>query len=451
IAIGEVVITSDLKVRALLDKVDMNFVKQLSTIQLTLRNCIDSAITQGVSDIHIAVRPDECKVKFRHSGMLKLHAVWSSDLARKVCFVAFNKETDNSGAHFNGHTPQDGSMTLKLASGELVRIRLASVPAHPFPSFDVVFRILNVEGSQLKQDLITYGYTPTQVALLKLAIAKPNGAVIVSGPTGSGKTTTLATLLGMIPEHKKVYSIEDPVEKIVQNATQIPVNTDSNKNNFAGMTRQTLRLDPDCISIGEIRDSDTAIMAARAAITGHMVLSTLHTNSAMNIVYRLKDLGLTTAQLVDPSFLVLLVFQMLIKVLCPHCSRSIESDEMQDDPRLSRWQSYFGSEKVQNFKIKSGVLSTGDVCPHCNGSGYAGRQVIAETLWLDDVGRQMIEKGEFYAWAEHLKKNGFMTYIDHAKMLTLKGIVDVRDVELLLGEFHEFSERASLNYNEVCI
>src|SRR5206468_3761180 len=133
------------------------------------------------------------------------------------------------------------------------------------------------------------------------------GAIIMSGPTGSGKTTTLASCMRLVANQRKVFTVEDPVEKLVPNATQVPINTDHYDRGFANMKRTVLRMDPDVIVLGEIRDEDTAHIMARAAITGHLVFSTVHTNTATDIITRLVDLGISRALLASPNLLVCLM------------------------------------------------------------------------------------------------------------------------------------------------
>ncbi|MBK2125905.1 GspE/PulE family protein [Fangia hongkongensis] len=452
IKINQIHIRSASEIDALLAQMDPHFIQSLSKVQLQLRNCIEKAISQNVSDVHIEVRLTQCEVKFRQLGELVLYDTWSTELARKICFVAFNKETDHTQQHFNGHIPQDASMSLQLTSGIRVRIRLASVPAHPFPSFDVVLRILNTDA-QKQLNLSQCGYSSQQTQLLQTAIKKPSGAIIIAGPTGSGKTTTLAALLSTLPKHKKLYVIEDPVEKIISNATQIPVNTEVDSKGFASMTRQTLRLDPDCICIGEIRDHETALMASRAAMTGHLVLSTVHSNSAINIIQRLLDLELTPSQLADESFLVLLAFQMLIKVLCPHCAVPINDCKLNQED-IERWERYFLTDDINFFDQvnmhRSYAKGTTHHCTHCNNSGYLGRRVIAEIIWLDDISREYILKHDYLGWKAHLQRAHFHSHIDQARLLIKHGQVDLYDAEMILGQFSPFEkEIQGINYNNI--
>src|SRR6185312_6501192 len=171
---------------------------------------------------------------------------------------------------------------------------------------------------------------------IQRAVNMPHGAVLIAGPTGSGKTTTLASCMNMIRPDRKIYTIEDPVEKLITNASQIPVNTEKEDRDFASMGRASLRMDPDVIALGELRDEDTARVLVRAAITGHLVFSTIHTHTATAIVTRLMDMGISPVLLSDPSVLVCLICQRLAPTLCKRCMAPITSSAAHQ-AYLARW------------------------------------------------------------------------------------------------------------------
>src|SRR3990167_8027754 len=206
--------------------------------QRHLRDLVMEAVQQNVSDIHIQVRQTYTKIRMRQHGELRVYAEWSEKLGRELASVAFNKETDHATSHFNPLVPQDASMPLKIG-GRDIRLRLASVPAHG--GFDMVMRIL-ATGEEGVKTLEELGYTTKQVEIIKMALKLPFGAIIVAGPTGSGKTTTLAACMEMVETTQKLYSIEDPVEKVVEAATQVPVNTEKEDRSFASMGRAALRM-----------------------------------------------------------------------------------------------------------------------------------------------------------------------------------------------------------------
>lgn len=408
-----------------------------SVQQQRLRMLIKEALQAHASDIHIEVREDVTKILFRKNGEMFLHAEWLPRLGREIASVAFNKETDSAQSHFNPLVPQDASMPLHV-SGSDVRLRLASMPAHG--GFDVVMRILTV-GNQGAPTLEELGYTKEQIAVINKATQLPHGAIIVSGPTGSGKTTTLASCLQMINPKRKVFTIEDPVEKIVEHATQVAVNTDREDRNFAAMSRASLRMDPDVIVLGEMRDTETAEVMTRAAITGHLVLSTIHTNSSVSIVTRLVDMGISPTLLGDTNTLVCLVAQRLAPLLCSACAVSAKNSEKHLAEFDASWGEIFPTDFDQ---VKARVHNP--KCPMCEGTGIAGRSVVAEVIWIDDAGRHFIQRGNVLGWELYLKDHGWMSMRDSALRLVRQGKLDPFDAESIVGPLNHSLQHNIFDY-----
>ncbi|OGT52709.1 MAG: hypothetical protein A3F17_03350 [Gammaproteobacteria bacterium RIFCSPHIGHO2_12_FULL_41_15] len=407
-------------------------ITNVSTQQQRLRMLVKEALELNATDIHLEVREDIARIRLRRHGELVLHAEWLPKLAREITSVAFNKETDHATRHFNALIPQNASMPLIIGE-QKIRLRLASLPAHQ--GYDVVMRILTSSKNKV-QDLQTLGYFPEQIRLIQKAISMPSGAIIVAGPTGAGKTTTLASCMQTISSERKVYSIEDPVEQVVENISQIPVNTDHYDRTFASMTRTALRMDPDIIVLGEMRDEDTASIMMRAAITGHLVFSTIHTNSAMDIITRLTDLGVSRALLASPHLLVCLICQRLIPLLCQQCAIPIEQSALHRTA-ITRWRHTFADIKK--------LQARGEHCAHCHHQGIKGRTVAAEIIWLDVKGREYILQGDYLQWKQHLKHHGWKSYQERLIQMAAQGEVDPLDVEKLIGEIHPFEEN-SFNY-----
>lgn len=393
--------------------------------QQRLRMLVKEAMQARASDIHIEVREDVARILFRKNGELYLHAEWLPRLGREIASVAFNKETDHAHSHFNPLIPQDASMPLHV-SGVDVRLRLASMPAHG--GFDMVMRILAV-GHEPTQSLRDLGYLPSQIAIIERALQMPHGAVIIAGPTGSGKTTTLASCLQMISRQRKIFTIEDPVEKIVSNATQVAANTERDDRNFATMGRASLRMDPDVIVLGEMRDIDTAQVMTRAAITGHLVLSTLHTNSATTIVTRLVDMGISPVLLSDSNLLVCLICQRLAPLLCQACAIPVEESPWHLS-EFERWQAVLGND-MSNIRARGKKL-----CLHCDSTGIKGRTVVAEMVWVDEAGRHFIQKGNTLGWELYLRDHGWISHQEQALQLVRDGKVDPFDAEKIVGSIN---------------
>jgi type II secretory ATPase GspE/PulE/Tfp pilus assembly ATPase PilB-like protein len=410
---------------------------EISNQQRRLRIIIQEAVDAHVSDVHVEVRTDVAKIRFRKFGEMYLHAEWFPRLGRELASVAFNKETDHATAHFNPLVPQDAAMPLDVG-GQKVRLRLASAPAHG--GFDIVMRILSVGDDTAIVGLDELGYTPEQIYLIKRAVQMPHGAVLLSGPTGSGKTTTLASCMQMVKSTKKVYTIEDPVEKVVPTVTQVPVNTEKSDRSFASFGRAALRMDPDYIVLGEMRDEDTAKIMVRAAITGHLVFSTVHTNSAPGIITRLADMGVSRQMLSDSNLLVCLIFQRLIPKLCEECALPI-AKAPQHQEHLERWQAVF-KEDYPNIRGR------GHDCTTCHGVGVSGRTVVAEVVWVDEPGREFIHKGDILGWERYLRQQGWQTYKDRTLELVRTGKCDPFDGESLIGEINVNMDVVGFDYNQ---
>ena len=231
----------------------------------------------------------------------------------------------------------------------------------------------------------------------------------------------------LVEDFRKLYSIEDPVEKVVTSVTQVPVNTEHYDRSFANMARTVLRMDPDVLVLGEMRDEDTAGVMVRAAITGHLVFSTVHANSAPGIVTRLADLGVSSELLASPDLLVCLICQRLAPLLCTDCRLPLEQSE-RHQANFPRWREVFG-EQWDNVKAR------GRDCIKCHGLGISSRTVVAEMIWVDEAGRQYIHDNNVAKWKKYLKETGWLSYHDQLLRLVKQGLVDPFDAEALAGEF----------------
>lgn len=403
--------------------------------QQQLRDLIFAALQQDVSDIHIQVRQNFTRIRMRQHGELNVYAEWSEKLGRELASVAFNKETDHATSHFNPLVPQDASMPLKI-QGKDIRLRLASVPAHG--GFDMVMRVL-AAGEGRNKTLEELGYTAQQVEIIKMALRLPFGAIIVAGPTGSGKTTTLAACMEMTETTQKLYSIEDPVEKVIETATQVPVNTEKEDRSFASMGRAALRMDPDIIILGEMRDEDTASVMVRASITGHLVLTTLHTNRATAIITRLVDMGISPVLLSDSSVLRCLICQRLVAMVCPGCAISLRSSEKHQS-FIPGWEGVLGKDIIDTARAR------GSGCAKCHGTGVGGRTVVAEVIWVDEEGRQFIQKCDTLSWEKMLKENGWMDFHGRAVELVQEGKIDPFDAEKVVGPINTSTGTTAYRY-----
>jgi general secretion pathway protein E len=332
-----------------------------------INNIFTKASQRFVSDIHFESFAKGMKVRYRLDGMLKTVDTIPQHLKQAV--TARLKLISKMNIAEN-RLPQDGRITVKIA-GEEIDIRSSSVPTAFGESF--VLRLLSKESISLEIDKL--GLHEDNITLLKSLLQKPNGVLLTTGPTGSGKTSTLYACLNYIHDDAtKIITVEDPVEYQLEGISQIQVKA-SIDYTFAKALRSILRQDPDIIMIGEIRDGETAEIAIQSALTGHLVLSTLHTNSALGAISRLMDIGVEYYLL--KSSIIGLMAQRLVRKLCDECKRPMElSNEVIEA---------YGLKELSD-KISSPLNPCEAVgCEACQFRGYKGRVPILEIVPFDDT------------------------------------------------------------------
>jgi len=333
------------------------------------------AIRENVSDIHIEPGEALVSVRFRVDGILR--DVISPDKALAPLLVSRIKIMAKLDIA-EKRVPQDGRISLRVG-GNSIDVRVSTLPGSHGER--LVLRIL--DKKQTLFALTQMGMTEQQIALTKNMVNQSHGIVLVTGPTGSGKTTTLYAMLNQMNKKQgNIITIEDPVEYQLEGVSQTQVNHKVELS-FARGLRAILRQDPDVIMVGEIRDKETAEIAVQASLTGHLVLSTLHTNTAIGAVTRLKDMGIEPFLL--SSSMIGVIAQRLVRVLCDDCKQEIEISA--DDLRRidGTWS---GDEKVTVYGPSG--------CPECNDIGYKGRTGVFEVIRLDRELQQMIhgDRGE---------------------------------------------------------
>nr|WP_136251368.1 ATPase, T2SS/T4P/T4SS family [Ningiella ruwaisensis] len=319
--------------------------------------------------------------------------------------------------------PQDGKLAFKM-SGQPVEVRVATIPT--VAGEGVVMRILATGGAMPIEKM---NLSPRNMNMIESMIKKPHGIMLVVGPTGSGKTTTLHAILGYLntPE-KKIWTAEDPVEITQAGLQQVQVSPKIGFT-FANALRAFLRADPDIILIGEMRDKETAHAGIEASLTGHLVLSTLHTNSAPETITRLLDLGLDPVNFSDAC--VGILAQRLIRTLCPSCKESYEASE--DDVAFLKRQ--YGEEYFDELGLGSSImLQRAKGCDNCGDTGYKGRTGVHELLGMTHELRALVYKeaavSEMKAQA---MKDGMRTLTQDAILKVIKGDTDIAQVQILGG------------------
>lgn len=364
------------------------------------------AVKRGASDIHFEPEYAFLRIRYRIDGVLQqvrsLHkSYWGGVVVRlKVVSGLDIAET---------RAPQDGRLSMNLC-GRPIDFRVSSHPT--INGENIVLRVLDREKSIIPMERM--GLRAETLNELRIMMTRPEGIVIVTGPTGSGKTTTLYSLLSYRnTEAVNIMTLEDPVEYPVSMMRQTSV-AEVNKVDFANGIRSIMRQDPDIILVGEVRDEDTATMAFRAAMTGHQVFTTLHTNSALGVFPRLSDIGILPD--IMAGNIIGVVAQRLVRVLCPHCKEPHTLDE--HERKILRLKP---SAKPKIFKPKG--------CKQCNQNGYRGRMAIIELLRIDsDMDSLISRKAHLDELQKMALDKGFVTLAEDGVRRILEGYTSLAEV-----------------------
>ncbi|HWK35536.1 type II secretion system ATPase GspE [Sphingomonas sp.] len=369
------------------------------------------AIKEGASDVHVETTEKKLVVRFRIDGVLRDIVEPQRALAPLlVSRIKVMAKLDIA----EKRVPQDGRVTLRIG-GHDVDARVSTIPTQHGER--VVMRLL--EKGSLKLDLGGLGMSERDVETFQRLLDKPHGILLVTGPTGSGKTTTLYSALTRLNDRKRnVMTVEDPIEYELPGVAQTQVNPRTDMT-FARGLRAILRQDPDVIMVGEIRDHETAEVAVRSAMTGHFVLSTLHTNSAIGSVTRLVDMGVERYLLAP--MVVGLAAQRLVRRLCPDC----------------RWQD---SASEADSRLLGGALKPGKAiwraggCDHCHGEGYRGRAGLYEVVAVDEALQGMIHDGASEAKLEKEARKKNPSLLDDGVAKIRAGTTTVEEVARVTRE-----------------
>ncbi len=397
-------ITSDLSVdiESSGDNSEDGYINNSPVVKL-VNSLIEQALKMEASDIHIEPLMDKVRVRFRIDG--DLHETLEIPIKSHSAIVTRIKVM--AGMNISEkRLPQDGRLEMNVDSAA-IDMRISVLPT--VYGEKIVLRILN-RGNFLKSKF-ELGFTHENLEHFDSIIECPNGIILVAGPTGSGKTTTLYAYLNELNKiNKNIITVEDPVEYKIYGINQIQANTKIGLS-FASGLRSILRQDPDIIMIGEIRDEETAEIAVRAAITGHLVISTIHTNDAPSAIIRLQDMGIKTF-LVAAS-LRGVISQRLVKKICTNCKEEYLSNSFENNL----------------LELKDSiVLSKGAGCSKCYNTGYSGRIGIHEVMKVDQNMRNIIYKGgSTDELMDEAIKNGMTTLRDNCRQLVLEGITSVEE------------------------
>ncbi|MBN6186527.1 type II secretion system ATPase GspE [Aneurinibacillus sp. BA2021] len=366
----------------------------------------EQAVQLRASDIHIDPQEDGVRIRYRTDGLMRTERVLPPHMMGIL--TARIKIMSNLNIA-ERRLPQDGRIQLNVGFKE-IDVRVSTLPT--VYGEKIVMRLLDMTNALIEIEKL--GLTKRNLAAFYDLIHRPNGILLVTGPTGSGKSSTLyAALNNLNEESVNIITVEDPVEYQLDGINQVQVRTSIGMT-FASALRSILRQDPDIVMVGEIRDTETAEIAIRAALTGHLVLSTLHTNDAVSSITRLVDMGI-------PPFLIAssvngVLAQRLVRRICPHCKQEYEPN---------------GAEREIFAKkgLKLEKLWRGTGCGSCNSTGYRGRMAIHEIFKMDDQLRQMITKGlPASEYKKYALKNGMILLFDDGLLKVKQGLTTIEEV-----------------------
>ncbi|RJQ29800.1 type II/IV secretion system protein [Candidatus Parcubacteria bacterium] len=396
--------------------------KRLATTAL-LETVLAGAISTRASDVHFEAEEKRAKVRFRIDGLLH-------DIFGKIPLRNYGSLVSRikllSGMKINVYgEPQDGRFTITLG-GKEIEMRVSVIPSEFGET--IVMRVLDPGATAV--DLRDLGLREDDLAIVERNLAKPNGLILNTGPTGSGKTTTLYAFLRKLNDpESKVITIEDPIEYRIEGIEQTQVDPGANYT-FARGLRAIVRQDPDVILVGEIRDLETADIAMQAALTGHLVLSTLHTNDAVGAVPRLVNLGVKPST-IGPA-LSLVIAQRLVRKLCGACRK-----ETKQTPDIrEKVKKFLASlpSKVDRAKYPLGKLYKPVGCPECNGFGYRGRVGVFEFLESGPRFEELVLKeASEVALKRIAKEQEMVTMQEDGVLKALLGLTDLEEVERVTG------------------
>ena len=426
-------------------------ISQRNSITDFYEEMVGTAMREKVSDIHIERRKTTAVVRMRKHGQLMNYREISTKFCLDLCTVIYNVLAESKDVSFMPSEYQAAAVNTRI-QGEEVKLRYQSLPVYP-DGFDVVLRVLPLgQDDEGTPDISVLGYSPSQVKDMMKIVAKPVGALIIAGTTGSGKSTTLKNLLMLVNESRgyrsKIYTIEDPPEYKIPRVSQIPVvrrrNEDySKKSPFQDPLVATMRGDPDILMIGEIRDQFTGDGLKKATQSGHQVMTTVHASSALGTVERLADFGITPSVMGSPEFINGLIYQKLMPLLCQNCALSFSEVVSSSHAVTADLELASRLESVANLEQDQIKIRNPKGCEKCKEMGVVGRTVCAEVIAPDftmlRLFRQQasIEAKAYWRSLSDMDPNSDnMTgkpVLEHALHKMRKGLVSPHDVEDLLG------------------
>lgn len=440
-------------IRAIQDAhvVDVEAISQSNSITEFYESMVGYALMEKVSDIHIERRKATAVIRMRKHGQMVPWKEVSTKFCLDLSSVIYNVLAETKDVTFMPTEYQSAAVNTRV-KGEEVKLRYQSLPVYP-DGFDVVLRVLPIgDEDEGTPDISLLGYSISQVQDMLKIVSKPVGALIIAGTTGSGKSTTLKNLLMLVNESRgyrcKIYTIEDPPEYKIPRVSQIPVirrrgQDDTKKSPFHDPLVATMRGDPDILMIGEIRDQYTGDGLKKATQSGHQVLTTVHASSALGVVERLADFGITPSVMGSPEFLNGLIYQKLMPLLCQSCSTPFSDEVESSHASHASVQLALRLKEVANLEKDKIRVRNPAGCERCRHMGVVGRTVCAEVISPDFTMLRLFRsqaaieaKAYWRSLSDKQPDSENMTgktVLEHALLKMRQGMVSPHDVEDLLG------------------
>ena len=424
-----------------------------------LDSIIHQAFINQASDIHIEVRQSGTVVRNRINSYLETVEELSYLVGVSTASVCFSVLARKD---FSIEKMQQGTFTHDF-KGVKHRIRINAQPVQG--GCDVCLRFLSSIDQESERrvnkavpSLEDLGYEQLHRFIINEGIQRGRGVIIIAGPTGSGKTTSFASIISLIPKYLKIYTIEDPVEKIIPNASQINLRADAEdtielSERAKLVQKNLLRQDPDAALLGEVRDLSYAETLIEMASTGHLAMATLHTEGVIAILQRLNDLGIPWARLADPGLLNVLVYQRLVRVLCnecklayPHLHPKHPFFETTETTKYIKWRINHALTECENDPSQVFTRNP-EGCSKCR-AGITDRRAVVEVIRSDHTLCRYISSGDILGLKEHLEKVGWESVTDHAMKLVREGVIDPYEADMVAGPIGSEAEKNCFNYQQ---
>ena len=404
----------------------------------SLNDLFARAVQMHASDIHFEAYETKTDIKFRVNGILVKILEYAQEYSHELARILYNVLAAEGSKDIQfDETKMQSAIVEKHILGNPYRIRVQTAPRYPF-GYSIALRMLPLD-TENEQDVEDLGYTLEQTKSLYKAGMKPTGALIFAGTTGSGKSTTLSTLIAdkivKTKGTRKVITIENPPEYVISGSLQININdaSETAQATFADAIKVAMRMDPDILMIGEVRDARSAKLLQDSVQSGHQVFTTVHAQSALGIFERLVGLGFERTVLTSPGFLSLLVYQVLAPINCQHCAISFndyassELDEL-DAELVARVRHAVAGDQIDNVKFRNA-----EGCDQCQKTGFSGRTVIAETIEPDDKLLSLIRHEDYAAAKIHLDETGSPPLYANIMLSLVAGKLDPHYAEDKVG------------------